>query len=132
MPNITLPNGRARYVNPFSMLCDRCERRVNCDWVDERCRYECESCQRDWESEHAEEIQQAEAAEVGTMTALKSSQVNSRNRLIEHWLREARRHEAAILECAQRDDMDEERMLHIEIARVLNNCAKELIIEITP
>ena len=60
MPNLTLPNGRQRYVNPFSMLCDRCEDRTPSDWIDERCRYECPNCQRDWESEHAQdEVQDA-------------------------------------------------------------------------
>jgi hypothetical protein len=47
MPNVILPNGRRHYVNPFSMLCDCCERRVNCDWIEDRCRYECDACQRD-------------------------------------------------------------------------------------
>lgn len=53
MPNTSLPNGRKHYVNPFSMLCDRCERSLNCDWVEDRCRYECDACQRDWESENS-------------------------------------------------------------------------------
>lgn len=54
MPNTSLPNGRKHYVNPFSMLCDRCERSLNCDWVEDRCRYECFDCQRDWDSENGE------------------------------------------------------------------------------
>lgn len=55
MPAITIRNGRKHYVNPFSMLCDKCEQRVNCDWINERCRYECDACQRDWESEHEQD-----------------------------------------------------------------------------
>lgn len=54
---------KSHYVNPFSMLCDACEDRTPSDWIGDRCRYECPNCQGDWESEHAEEIQHAEAAE---------------------------------------------------------------------
>lgn len=65
MPNVTLPNGRTHYVNPFSMLCDACERRENSDFIVERCRYECADCQNDWESEHAaqEDFAHQQAAE---------------------------------------------------------------------
>jgi len=60
MPNVTLPNGRKHYVNPFCIRCDRCERLESSDWISERCRYECSNCQRDWESEHEQdEVQDA-------------------------------------------------------------------------
>jgi len=45
---------------PFSNFCGCCERRMSSDWIASRDRYECDACQRDWESEHAEdELQQA-------------------------------------------------------------------------
>jgi len=45
--------------------------------------------------------------------------------LVSRWTAEARRHEAAAQERFERDD-DEERLLHLEIARVLRNCSREL------
>lgn len=56
MPNVTLPNGKSHYVNPFSMLCDCCERREPSDWIDKRCRYECVTCQRDVQFEEELEL----------------------------------------------------------------------------
>lgn len=52
MPNITLPNGRRHYVNPFQRFCDMCERDASSDYIVSRDRYECSDCQRDWDSEH--------------------------------------------------------------------------------
>jgi len=66
MPNITLPNGRRHYVRPFQRFCDVCERDHSSDWIMSRDRYECEACQRDWESEHEQDEAQdafAQAAE---------------------------------------------------------------------
>jgi len=52
--------------------------------------------------------------------------------IADRWINEARRHEKAaegIYERLKWDDiavMDEEQMLHLEIARVLRNCAREV------
>lgn len=50
--------------------------------------------------------------------------------LIEHWRREARRHEDAAIELhwTEGEDVEreDERILHTEIARVLKACAKDL------
>lgn len=68
MPNVTLPDGRQHYVNPFQSFCTCCERNESSDYIISRDRYECFECQRDWESEHEQDevqdaFQQQQAAE---------------------------------------------------------------------
>jgi hypothetical protein len=46
--------------------------------------------------------------------------------LTQKWLQEARRHEACVEELHEREGDDEERLLHIEIARTLRNCIRDL------
>lgn len=52
------------------------------------------------------------------------------NSIVARWIAEARRHEVAADEIARdRVDltvMDEEQVIHLEVARVLRNCAREL------
>lgn len=62
---VTRPHGF--YVNPFSMLCDRCEDRVSSYWSEDRCQYLCDACEKDvtFEEEMARECAEydLEAAE---------------------------------------------------------------------
>jgi hypothetical protein len=63
MPNTSYRDRQGKlhtnYVNPFCIRCDACEDLSPSDWIDERCRYECENCRRDWQSEHAEDLEVA-------------------------------------------------------------------------
>jgi hypothetical protein len=45
--------------------------------------------------------------------------------LASRWTAEAKRHEDAAQDRFERED-DEERLLHLEISRVLRNCSREL------
>ncbi len=49
-----------------------------------------------------------------------------KERLVSKWVAEARRHELAADENWFGDKDEEERFLHIEIARVLRNCVRDL------